>query len=77
MELKNKEGNDVSLARDLESNCDITISVSCCISSNTNDTRSILVSILPYLMSGMLKMMQLCIYNSRVTWKVTVMSRFP
>ena len=36
-ELENKEGNDVSLARDLESNCDITIFVTCCIFSNTND----------------------------------------
>ena len=34
--------------RDLESDCDVTIPMSCRIYSNTNDTRSILVSILPY-----------------------------
>ena len=47
-ELENKEGNDVPLARDLASDCDVTISVTFCISSNTNATDSILVSILPY-----------------------------
>ena len=38
----------VELTRDLESDCDVTISVTCRIYSTTNDTLSILVSILPY-----------------------------
>ena len=59
-----------SRARDLASDCDVTISVTCCISSNANDTRSILVSILPYLKLGKSKLMKF-IYNSRVTWKIT------
>ena len=47
-ELEYKEGNDILLARDLASDCDVTISMTCLIHSYTNDTRSILVSILPY-----------------------------
>ena len=38
--------NDVPFARDLASDCDVTITVTCRISSNTNATDSILVSIL-------------------------------
>ena len=47
-ELENDEFIHVELVRDLESDCDVTISVTCRISSNINDTRWILVSILPY-----------------------------
>ena len=46
------------------------------ISSNTNDRRSILVSILPYSRLINSKMMKLFMWNSRVTWKVTMTSRF-
>ena len=38
----------VELVRDLESDCDVTIFVTCRISSNTNDTKSIVLLILPY-----------------------------
>ena len=75
------EGNDVPLARDLASDCDITISVTChiysnpndmisvtChISSSTNDTRLILVKILPDLRLRNWKMKKLLTYNSHLT----------
>ena len=44
--FRKKLYNDVPLARDLASDCDVTISVTFRISSNTNATDSILVSIL-------------------------------
>ena len=47
-ELENKEGNDVPLARDLANDCDVTISVTCFISSDKYDTDTILASVLPY-----------------------------
>ena len=50
-ELGNEETNDVPLVRDLESDCGVTISVTCIISSNTNATDTILVLILSYSMS--------------------------
>ena len=47
-ELENNKIIYVELARDLESDCDVTISVTFRISSNTDATDLILVSILPY-----------------------------
>ena len=47
-ELENDKSIYAELTRDLESDCDVTISVTCRISSNTDATDSILVSILPY-----------------------------
>ena len=44
---KNDKRIYVELTRDLESDCDVTISVTCRIYSTTNDTISILVYILP------------------------------
>ena len=46
--LKNDKRIYVELTRDLESDCDVTISVTFRIFSTTHDTLSILVSILPY-----------------------------
>ena len=45
---KNDKRIYVVLTRDLESDCDVTIFVTCRINSTTPDTLSILVSILPY-----------------------------
>ena len=56
--LENDEIIHVELVRDLESYCDVTIFVTCRISSNTNDTRLILVSILPYSRLRNLKIMK-------------------
>ena len=58
-ELENGKIIYVELVRDLESDCDVTIPKSCRIYSNTNDTRSILVSILPYSRPRNSKMMNL------------------
>ena len=77
VELENDEFIYVELVRDLESDCDVTISVTCRISSNKNDTRSILVLILPYLGLRNPKIMKRFMRNFRVTQKVTVTSRFP
>ena len=44
-ELENEEITYVELARDLESNCDVTIFVTCFISSDKCDTDTILVSV--------------------------------
>ena len=48
MDVENDETIYVELTRDLESDCDVMISVIFRISSNTNATDSILMSILPY-----------------------------
>ena len=48
MDVENDFTIYVELTRDLESDCDVTISVTCRISIDTNATDSILVSILPY-----------------------------
>ena len=66
-ELENDEIIYVELVRDLESDCDVTISVTCRIYSNTNDTRSILVSILPYSRLRNSKIMKWFMWNLRVT----------
>ena len=66
-ELENDEFIHVELVRDLESDCDVTISGTCRISSNINDTRSILVSILPYLRLRNPKIMKGFMMNFRVT----------
>ena len=58
-ELKNKEENVVQITRNLESDCYVTISVTCRIYSNTNDTISKLVSISPYSRSRISKIMRL------------------
>ena len=58
-EPKNDKSIFVELTRDLESDCDVTISVTCRIYSNTNGTTSILVSILPYSRLRNSKMMRL------------------
>ena len=47
--LKNDETIYVELTRDLVSECDVKISVTCRSYSNANDTILMLVSILPYL----------------------------
>ena len=46
--LENEEIIYVELVRDLESNSDVTISVTCSISSDKCDIDTILVSVLPY-----------------------------
>jgi hypothetical protein len=66
-ELENDEIIHVELVRDLESDCDVTISVTCRIYSNKNDTRSILVSILPYSKLRNSKIMKWFMWNLRVT----------
>ena len=53
--------------RDLESDCDVTISVTFCISSNTDVTDLILVSILPYSRPRNSKIIKSFMYNTRVT----------
>ena len=66
-ELINKEGNDVPFARDLANDCDVTISVTCRISSNTCSTDSISVPILPYSRSRYSKIRKEMTYRLRVT----------
>ena len=71
-ELKYKEGNDVPpLEQDLASVCGITISVTCHISSNTDATDSILVSILPYSRLGNSNIRKEMTYHSLVTLQKT------
>ena len=65
-ELENKDKNDVPLARELASDCDITISVTFRISSNTNATDSILVSISLHSRSRNSKIRKEMTYRSRV-----------
>ena len=57
-ELENEEVVDVELARDLESNCDVTLSVTCFISSHKCDTDTILVSVSPFPMLRNSKIMR-------------------
>ena len=64
---KNDKRIYVELTRDLESDCAVTISVTCRISSNTDATDSILVSISPYSRPRNSKMVKLSMHNSRVT----------
>ena len=66
-ELENDKIIYVYLVRDLESDCDVTNLVTCSISSNTDATDSILVSILPYSRPRNSKMIKLFMNNSRVT----------
>ena len=66
-ELENDEKNYVEITRDLESDCDVTISVTCRISSNTNATDSILMSILPYSRLRNSNIMKEMTSRSRVT----------
>ena len=56
-----------NLARDLASDCDVTISVTCRFLSNTDATDVIPVSILPYSRPRISKIIKLFMYNSRVT----------
>ena len=58
-ELKCDDTIYVELKRDLASECDVTISVTCRSYSNANDTISILMLILPYSRPRKSKMMRL------------------
>ena len=60
-ELENYKVIYIELVRDLKSDCDVMIPMTCRIYSNTNDTRSILVSISPYSRPRNSKMMNLFI----------------
>ena len=66
-ELKNDKSIYAKHTRDLESDCDVTISVTCRISSNTDAADSILVSILPYSRLRNSKMIKVSTQNTRVT----------
>ena len=66
-ELKRDETIYVELTRDLVSECDVTISVTCRSYSNANDTILMLVSILPYSRLRNSKMRKEMTYHSRVT----------
>ena len=64
-ELKNDETIYVELARDLVSECDVKISMTCRSYSNANDTILMLVSILPYLRLRNSKMRKEMTYCTR------------
>ena len=64
---KNYKRIYVELTRDLESDCDVTISVTCRIYSTTHNTLSIFVSMLQNSRPRKSKMIKLFMYNSRVT----------
>ena len=67
MEPENNEMIHEEFPRDLESDTEVTISVICRISSNTNATNSILMPILPYWRLRNSNMRKEMMSHSRVT----------